>query len=103
MNRKRKKSTMAGGACATDGQEKTGWKWEQWLNKVGEFYHNMVQLRKLQGGGNSYIPPARQAPRPDPNAMDIDKIHLSPSKRAEHIRNRKCFICHKEGCHSSKH
>ena len=35
--------------------------------------------------------------------MDIDKIHLSPSERAEHIRNRKCFVCHKEGCHSSKH
>ena len=35
--------------------------------------------------------------------MDIDKINLSPSDRAEHIRNRKCFICHKEGCHSSKH
>ena len=35
--------------------------------------------------------------------MDVDKINLSPSDRAEHIRNRKCFICHKEGCHSSKH
>ena len=35
--------------------------------------------------------------------MDIDKINLSPSERAEHIRNQKCFICHKEGCHSSKH
>ena len=28
-------------------QEKTGWKWEQWLNKAGEFYQNMVQLRKV--------------------------------------------------------
>ena len=35
--------------------------------------------------------------------MDVDKINLSLSDRAEHIRNRKCFICHKEGCHSSKH
>ena len=35
--------------------------------------------------------------------MDVDKINLSPSEIAEHIRNRKCFICHKEGCHSSKH
>ena len=35
--------------------------------------------------------------------MDIDKINLSPSERAEYIRNHKCFICHKEGCHSSKH
>ena len=35
--------------------------------------------------------------------MDVDKINLSPSERVEHIRNHKCFICHKEGCHSSKH
>ena len=35
--------------------------------------------------------------------MDVDKINLSPSERAEHIRNRKCFICHKEGYHSTKH
>ena len=35
--------------------------------------------------------------------MDIDKINLSPSERVEHIRNQKCFICHKEGCHMSKH
>ena len=86
-----------------DRQEKTSWKWEQWLDKAGEFYHNVVQLRKLRGGGNSYILLARQAPCPDPNAMDMDKINLSPSERAEHIRNQKCFICHKEGCHTSKH
>ena len=35
--------------------------------------------------------------------MDIDKINLSPSERAEHMWNCKCFICHKEGCHLSKH
>ena len=86
-----------------DGQEKTGWRWEQWLDKAGEFYRNVVQLRKLRGGGNSYILPARRAPHPDPNAMDMDKINLSPSEKAEHIRNCKSFICHKEECHSSKH
>ena len=77
--------------------------WEQWLDKAGEFYQNVVQLRKLRGGGNSYILPAHQTPQSDPNAMDVDKINLSPSEKAEHIRNRQCFICHKEGCHSSKH
>ena len=63
----------------------------------------MVWLRKLWGGGNSYIPLARRAAHPDPNAMDMDKVNLSPSERVEHMRNWKCFICHKEGCHSSKH
>ena len=42
-------------------------------------------------------------PTRDPYAMDIDKINLSPSERVEHIRNCKYFICHKEGCHLSKH
>ena len=49
---------MMTAATLPEGQEKTGWKWEQWLDKAGEFYQNMVQLRKLRGGGNSYIPPA---------------------------------------------
>ena len=84
-----------------DGQ--TSWKWEQWLDKAGEFYRNVVQLRKLQRGGDSYISPARRISRLDPNAMDVDKINLSPTEKAEHIRNRKCFICHREGCHLSKH
>ena len=35
--------------------------------------------------------------------MDVDKVNLSPSERVEHMRNCKCFICHKEGCHLSKH
>ena len=30
-----------------DGQEKTDWKWEQWLDTAGEFYWNVVKLRKL--------------------------------------------------------
>ena len=94
-------AVMMTAATLPDGQ--TSWKWEQWLDKAGEFYRNVVRLRKLRGGGNSYIPPARRTPRPDPNAMDVDKINLSPSERVEHIRNRKSFICHKEGCHSSKH
>ena len=94
-------AVMMTAATLPDGQ--TSWKWEQWLDKAGEFYRNVVRLRKLQGEGNNYILPACRAPQPDPNAMDVDKINLSPSERAEHIRNRKCFICHKEGCHSSKH
>ena len=90
-----------------EGQEKTGWKWEQWLNKVGEFYQNVVQLRKLRSGGNSYIPlaqPTRNArPSRGPYAMDIDRINLSPRERADHMWNNQCFICHKGGCYSSKH
>ena len=94
-------TVMMTATALPDGQ--TCWKWEQWLDKAGEFYRNVVRLRKLRGGGDSYILPARWTPQPNPNAMDVDKINLSPGERAEHIRNQKCFICHKEGCHSSKH
>ena len=27
--------------------EQTSWRWEQWLDKAGEFYRNVVRLRKL--------------------------------------------------------
>ena len=100
-------TVMMTAAALPEGQEKTGWKWEQWLNKAGEFYLNVIWLRKLRGGGNSFIllaQPTRPIwPTRDPYAMDMGKINLSPSERVEHIWNRKCFICHKEGCHLSKH
>ena len=35
--------------------------------------------------------------------MEVDKIKLSPAEQVEHIQNHKCFICHKVGCHFSKH
>jgi len=35
--------------------------------------------------------------------MDVDALRLSPTQRAEHMRNNKCFICHKIGCRSNKH
>ena len=40
-------AVMMTAATLPDGQEKTGWKWEQWHDKAGEFYRNVVQLRKL--------------------------------------------------------
>ena len=50
--------------------------------------------KNTMSGGACATPPAHHTPRPDPKAMDVDKINLSPNERAEHIRNRKCFICH---------
>ena len=31
--------------------------------------------------------------------MDVDKIHLSPAERAEHIRKQLCSVCHREVLH----
>ena len=39
----------------------------------------------------------------DPMAMDVDRIYLTPTQCAEHIRNNKCFICHKVGCSTRNH
>ena len=35
-------AVMMTAAALPDGQEKTGWKWEQWLDKAREFYCNVV-------------------------------------------------------------
>ena len=90
------------------GQEKTGWKWEQWLNKAGEFYRNVVCLWGLCQGGDNFIPKSNQGqwttcPTCNPYVMDVDKISLSLADRAEHIWKRLCFTCHKPRCHSLKH
>ena len=84
-------------------QEKTGWKWEQWLDKAGEFYRNVTRVKGLRASKGTLPIATRPHRVQDPYAMDVDKILLSPSERAEHIRNKKCFICHKEGCNSAKH
>ena len=63
------------------GQEKTGWRWEQWLDKVGEFYRNIIQLREIRRRDDDIIP--KNSPQkwtllwkkkllPDLDAMDID-------------------------------
>ena len=35
-------ATMMTATALPMGQEKTGWKWEQWLDKAREFYGNVV-------------------------------------------------------------
>ena len=50
----------------------------------------MVRLRKLRGG-DSYIQQAQLVrythPSRDPNAMEVDKIKLTPSEKVEHMHN----------------
>ena len=35
-------AVMMTGAALPRGQEETRWKWEQWLDKAGEFYRNNI-------------------------------------------------------------
>ena len=75
-------ATMMMAATLPPGQEKTGWKWEQWIDKAGEFYRNIVQLKRLRTGRNSSIPASSSSRGPchNPYTMNVDKIHLSPQE-----------------------
>ena len=35
--------------------------------------------------------------------MDIDAVRLTQEERLEHLRNKKCFICHQTGHQSGAH
>ena len=74
-----------------------------WLTKVGQFYDTALRMTKLRGGTN-YVPlsGSKRTTR-DLMAMDIDRIYLTLTQRVEHIRNNKCFICHKVGCSTRNH
>ena len=59
---------------------------KQWLHKAGQFYDATLRMKKLRGG-TSYVP-TTSGPKKvtrDPMAMDVDRIYLSPTQRAEHI------------------
>jgi len=78
-----------------------------WLTKAGQFYDVTQRLKKLRSGSHTYVPSggyrSSSTSHHDPNAMDVDVLRLSPTQRAEHMHNNKCFICHKVGCRSNKH
>ena len=88
------------GAALPRGQEETRWKWEQWLDKAGEFYRNNIWLHNIRGGSEpSFILPATRpvALPEDPDAMDVDVIS---DKESEPRRALLCSVCHKENCPS---
>ena len=75
-----------------------------WLHKAGQFFDATLRMKKLRSG-QGYTP-AHSGPKRstrDPMAMDVDRIYLSPTQCAEHIRNNKCFICHRIGCSTRNH
>ena len=77
---------------------------KQWLHKAGQFFDATLRMKKLRSG-QGYTP-AHSRPKKssqDPMAMDVDRIYLSPTQRAKHIRNNKCFICHKVRCSTRNH
>ena len=91
-------ATMMTPAALPSGQEHTKWRWGQWLYKAGEFYRNMVCLRNICQGGDSFIPRNNQGccgasySMHNPYAMDTRKteasrITLSLTERAECYMN----------------
>src|SRR6266568_8658937 len=64
---------------------------------MGHFYKASAirkAPRAAYGGSNN---------RRDPNAMDVDRLTLSPVERARLKRERRCFVCKKKGCSSRNH
>ena len=59
---------------------------KQWLLKAGQFYDAAIRMKKLRSG-QRYTPAYSGSPKntKDPMAMDVDRIYLSPTQRAEHI------------------
>ena len=53
-------AVMMTAATLPQRQEKTGWKWEQWLDKAGEFYRNIICLKGLRTGGKGTLPVVQQ-------------------------------------------
>ena len=49
-------ATMMTTAALPLGQEKAGWRWEQWLDKAGEFYRNIIWLQELRRRDNNTLP-----------------------------------------------
>ena len=85
------------GATLPRGQEATGWRWEQWLDKAGEFYRNNIQLHNIRGRSKpSFILLATipvEQPK-DPDAMDVDVLADEESEPRETLL---CSVCHGEG------
>ena len=103
---------MVTAATLLPGQETTGWKWEQWLEKTGEFYRNVVWLQELRKGDNcvapenppqKWVPSWKNKTTPNPDAMDVDQMDLSPYERRRHIKEDRCFQCHEPRCRLWRH
>ena len=87
-------------------QEKTGWRWEQWLDKAREFYRNVVWLQEIRRRDDDIIPRSplqkwapfwKKKPTLDLDAMDIDQISLSSYERRHLMKENRCFTCHEPG------
>ena len=94
------------------GWEKTGWRWEQWLDKVGEFYRNVIWLQEIRRMDDNIIPRSspqkwtpfwKKEPTPNPDAMEVAQINLSPYERRHHLKENRCFTCHKPRCQPWRH
>ena len=73
-----------------------------------ELYSKTSEIK----GGYCQITSLRRGPQPsygggshhhDPNAMDVDRLTLSPVEQACHMRKNCCFISHKKGCSTRNH
>jgi hypothetical protein len=81
---------------------------EGWIKKAQTFENNWkqgqtVSREKYQGGNertrqNTFNPRPYHGARPrDPNAMDVDRITLSPEEKDRYFKEALCFECGQKG------
>ena len=71
-----------------------------WIKHASKFNSQLQRIRSIQSGSSFH---SHSRPPHDPNAMDVDAIRLSPVERAHHMKENRCFICHKVGCSTRNH
>ena len=71
-----------------------------WIKHASKFNSQLQCIKSIQTSSSyqSHLRPTR-----NPNAMDVDAVRLSPVERARHMKENRCFICHKVGCSTRNH
>ena len=75
---------------------------EGWMEKAALFDHNNRMANAVSKGNHHYTPhyqnkPSYAAKPRDPNAMDVDRISLSPEEKDRYFKESRCFECGKKG------
>ena len=82
--------------------EKVPNKLQGWINKAVEFHSQKASILVLKKGHGLFpsIPHSTSCPNRDPDAMNVDFVHLkklSPAKHTQCMREGLCFKCQKKG------
>ncbi|KAF9223195.1 hypothetical protein BS17DRAFT_818074 [Gyrodon lividus] len=76
---------------------------DKWIAKAEHFHIQNQCIKVLQNRSTYPRPPTSSTSTPNPDAMDIDSVRLTPVKWAEYMKKGLCFVCRKQGHRSTNH